>query len=142
MHAMDTSDSQWLLDLLKSIALLPVGALFYFPFLRLAARILRFRQLSHGGAFMLALILSVATFVPDLAIRAVLAEESVTAMVLLIAVSTVISTVVCGYLVRNAEGLSIGIKAGLVFTLVSDGLFTLALAAIAGLLFLLFIAFT
>lgn len=126
-----------LLQTLKSVLLLPVGALLYLPFLRLAARFLALKRLSFGAAFMLGLILGGTLLVVDLLISPLVPNEAVTGTVVSVCLSLVISSAVCGYLVTTLDGRSVGFLKGLYFTLVSQALFGVALMIIAGLLVLI-----
>jgi hypothetical protein len=127
-----------LLQTLKAILLLPVGALLYMPFLRLAARFLDLKRLSFGAAFMLGLILGAVLLVADLVIGPLIAGNTAVAFGISAFLSLAISTAVCGYLVTTVDGRSAGLLKGFLFTLVSQALFGVALMALAGVLVLLF----
>jgi hypothetical protein len=131
-----------LLQTLKSVLFLPVGALLYLPFLRLTARFMAVKRLSVGAAFMLALILGAVFLVADLVISPFIPSETLVTMFITFGLSLAISSAVCGYLVTNIEGRSVGLLKGLYFTLMSQALFTVALFVIGGLLVLIFRAFT
>ena len=130
-----------LLQTLKSVLLLPVGALLYLPFLRLTARWMALKRLSPGAAFMLGLILGAVLWVADLVISPFIPDETLATVVVTFAVSLAISAAVCGYLVTNIEGRSVGLVKGLYFSVISQALFTVALFVIGGLLVLIFRAF-
>src|SRR5687768_2596133 len=127
-----------LLLTLKSVLLLPVGALLYLPFLRLAARFMALKRLSFRAAFMLGLILGAVLLVADLVISPLVPDQPVITMVVSVGLSLAISSAVCGYLVTTNDGTSAGLLKGFYFTLVSQGLFAVALMIIAGLLVLIF----
>jgi hypothetical protein len=127
-----------ILQTLKSVLLLPVGALLYLPFLRLAARFMAFKRLSFGAAFMLGLILGAVLLLADLVISPFVPDRTLVTTVVLVGLSLAISSAVCGYLVTNIEGRSVGLLKGFYFTLISQALFAVALMIIAGLLVLIF----
>lgn len=129
-----------LLQTLKSVLLLPVGALLYLPFLRLAARFMAVKRLSFGAAFMLGLILGAVFLVADLLISPLVPDQPPIATVVSVGLSLVVSSAVCGYLVTTSDGRSAGLLKGFYFTLVSQALFAVALMIIAGLLVLIFSA--
>ena len=129
-----------LLQTLKSVLLLPVGALLYLPFLRLAARFMALKRLSFGAAFMLGLILAAVLLLADLVISPFVPDQTLIATVVSVGLSLAISSAVCGYLVTTVEGRSAGLLKGFYFTLVSQALFSVALVTIAGLLVLIFSA--
>jgi hypothetical protein len=120
-----------LLQTLKSIVLLPVGALLYLPFLRVAARLMALKRLSFGGAFLLALILGAVLLGADLAISPFLPDQGTTAILVSAAVSIAVSSGICGYFVTTAEGRSVGVLKGFLFTLLSQVLLTAALLVVA-----------
>jgi hypothetical protein len=128
------------LQTLKSVLLLPVGALLYLPFLRLAARFLALKRLSFGAAFMLGLILGGTLLVADLLISLLVPNEAIVGTVVSVCLSLVTSSAVCAYLVTTLDGKSVGLLKGLYFTLVSQALFGVALVIVAGLLVLIFSA--
>jgi hypothetical protein len=128
------------LQTLKSVLLLPVGALLYLPFLRLAARFLALKRLSFGAAFMLGLILGGTLLVADLLISLLVPNEAIVGTVVSVCLSLVTSSAVCAYLVTTLDGKSVGLLEGLYFTLVSQALFGVALVIVAGLLVLIFSA--
>jgi hypothetical protein len=127
-----------LLQTLKAILLLPVGALLYMPFLRLAARFLDLKRLSFGAAFMLGLILGAVLLIADLVIGPFIAGNTAAAFGISAFLSLAISTAVCGYFLTTVDGRSAGLLKGFLFTLVSQALFGVALMALAALLVLLF----
>jgi hypothetical protein len=129
-----------LLHTLKSVLLLPVGALLYLPFLRLAARFMALKRLSFGAAFMLGLILGAVLLFADLVISPLIPGETLTIIIVLTALSLAISSAVCGYLVTTIDGRSVGLLKGFYFTLISQVLAAVAFMIIAGLLALIFVS--
>jgi hypothetical protein len=127
-----------LLQTLKSVLLLPVGALLYLPFLRLAAKFLSLKRLSFGAAFMLGLILGAALLLAELVIGPFIPGQALASLLVSVCLSLAISTAVCGYFVTTLDGRSAGLLKGFLFTLVSQALFGVALMAVAGLLVLIF----
>jgi hypothetical protein len=128
-----------LLHTLKSVLLLPVGALLYLPFLRLAARFMALKRLSFGAAFMLGLVLGAVLLLAGLVIDPLFPEQTLVTIVVLTALSLAISSAVCGYLVSTVDGTSVGLVKGFYFTLISQVLFAVAFMIIAGLLALIFV---
>jgi hypothetical protein len=128
-----------LLHTLKSVLLLPVGALLYLPFLRLAARFMALKRLSFGAAFMLGLVLGAVLLLAGLVIDPLFPEQTLVTIVVLTALSLAISSAVCGYLVSTVDGRSVGLVKGFYFTLISQVLFAVAFMIIAGLLALIFV---
>jgi hypothetical protein len=129
-----------LLQTLKAVLLLPIGALLYLPFLRLAARFMTLKRLSFGAAFMLGLVLGGVLLVADLVISPLVPDETLMTTVVSTVLSLAISTAICGYLVTTVDGRSVGLLKGFYFTLISQALFAVALVVIVGLLVLIFSA--
>ena len=116
----------------EHVVKLPIGALVSAPFFLLSARILSLRPLSFGAAFLFGLIVGAALLVVSLFDWLLMPDTNIyVEAVISIALSLGTSTALAGYLVRSAEGHSIGFRKGLYFSLVAEGLFGVVLLAIA-----------
>jgi hypothetical protein len=114
--------------MLQAFILLPVGALLYLPFLRLAARWLALERLSFGAAFQLGVIVWASGLVASQVALPFIPEDRALAAAVLAAASL-------------AVGRSVGVRKGFYLAAVSQALLAAVLAGVFGLALLLGHAF-
>lgn len=118
--------------MLQAFILLPVGALIYLPFLRLASRWLALERLSLGTAFQLGLIVAGGGLVAGLVALPFLPEDRALAAAVLAAASLAVSSAICGYYVVTPAGRSVGVRKGFYLAVVSQALLAAVLVVVAG----------
>jgi hypothetical protein len=127
--------------MLQAFILLPVGALLYLPFLRLAARWLALERLSFGAAFQLGVIVWASGLVASQVALPFIPDDRALATAVLAAASLAVSSAICGYYVVTPGGRSVGVRKGFYLAAVSQALLAGVLAGVFGLALLLGHAF-
>lgn len=123
--------------MLHAFILLPVGALLYVPFLRLAARWLSLERLSFGAAFQLGMFLGAAGLLASVVVLPFAAHDRAMTAASLPVVLLVVSAAICGYYVVTPDGRSVGMRKGLYLAAVSQALLAITLVVVGGLAVLL-----
>jgi hypothetical protein len=124
--------------MLQAFILLPVGALLYLPFLRLAARWLSLERLSFGSAFQLGVMVWASGLVASQVAAPFIPDDRRLAAAVLAVASLAVSSAICGYYVVTPGGRSVGMRKGFYLAAVSQALLAAALVSIVGLVALLF----
>ncbi len=104
---------EYITSLLKSLVLLPVGALIEAPFILLSARVVTRRRPSFGAAYMLALITGVVLILASVVLWPVLASvNELAGSAISVVASLLVPTIAYGYLLTNEQGASVGYMMG------------------------------
>ncbi|MGH8669894.1 MAG: hypothetical protein ACREUN_01580 [Burkholderiales bacterium] len=125
------------METLQAFVLLPIGALLYLPFLRLAARWLTLERLSFGTAFLLGLMLGGAGLIASSVAAPFVPDDAMLMAAVLTLPLLAIASAICGYYVVTPEGKSVGIRKGFYLAALSLAMLG-GVLAIAGFLMLRF----
>jgi hypothetical protein len=122
---------------LQAFVWLPIGALVYLPFLRLAARWLALERLSFGTAFLLGLMLGGAGLIASSVAEPFVPDDALLMAAVLAVPLLAISSAICGYYVVTPQGGSVGMRKGFYLAALSLAMLGGVLAVAAFLMLLL-----
>jgi hypothetical protein len=126
------------MEMLQGFILLPVAALVYMPFLRLAARWLALERLSFGDALVLGIMLGGAGLMAFSVASPFVPEDRLLAAAVLALPLLAVASAICGYYVVTPAGKSVGVRKGFCLAAVSLALLSAPLAVAGGVALLAF----